>query len=71
MNSKSALQVPCGESVRGLTVDRIIARLRAANAEGARIVNLRCAAAVPVGCDDLALPPAIGAGPEGRIDPGR
>ena len=57
MNNGSTHPAPRVESIRGLTVDRIIARLRAVKADGTRIVNLRCVTAVNVGCDDLAMLP--------------
>ena len=66
MSSESALHIPCGGTVRGFTVDRIIARLRAAKADGARIVNLRCAAAANMDCDDFAMLSAIGVSPQQR-----
>ena len=56
MDNHSMQYQPCGEAVRGLTVDRIVARIRAIKAEGTRlVVNLRCGAAVNVDCDDAAM----------------
>ena len=56
---------------RGLTVERVIARLRAVKADRTRLVNLRCVTALSVGCEDVALLLCAGVARDTRVSSGR